>query len=194
MSNSKYNQEVADVICTRISEGLTLRQICKELNISTMSIHRWLVDNHDFEEAYSKARRAQVAHMVDEIIEIADTPTCIHKVKVKNEDGSESIVDVEMRSNEHNNDRRIRIDARKWYISKVVPKLPIPKGTIDEQITQINQALAKGDINENIAEILLRMVTARFQCFDASEACRLIKEQTAKLDKHTEQLRAAHIK
>lgn len=65
------------------------------------SIYNWLLDEDkkEFFKQYAKAKDAQAELMFDELLEIADKG---------NMDDS--------------NRARLRVDTRKWYLSKVLPK------------------------------------------------------------------------
>lgn len=97
---SSYTQKLADKICKRIAEGESLRKICDDSAIpSITSVRRWLADEKraDFRLQYACAREEQADFYADAIIEIADTEPDPQKA-------------------------RVRIDARKWYAGKLKPK------------------------------------------------------------------------
>lgn len=94
---SKYNPEVADAICEAISQGSSLVKACKEMGLYYGTVFKWLADNKDFENNYTRAREAQADYHADEIIGIADTEDDPNKA-------------------------RVRIDARKWVAGKMKPK------------------------------------------------------------------------
>lgn len=99
---STFTNEIADLICERMSEGESLRKICAEPGIPSMStVFRWLGDgkNSAFREQYARAREAQADKYADELVDIAD--------EGRNEDAG--II-------------RLRMDARKWAASKLAPK------------------------------------------------------------------------
>ncbi len=101
MRPTKLTKELGETICSRIAEGDSVRKIVKDKDMpSSSSIFRWLLDENYkwFWEQYEKARNIQAELMFEELIEIAD-----------NEEK-----DV-MRD-------RLRLDTRKWYLSKVLPK------------------------------------------------------------------------
>ena len=96
-----YTQELATSICSRIAEGESVRSIVRDKEMpSSSTIFRWLLDEDkkEFWEQYEKARNIQAENMFEELVEIADR----------------SEQDV-MRD-------RLRVDTRKWYLSKVLPK------------------------------------------------------------------------
>lgn len=98
---SEYTKELGVAICKRIAEGESVRSIVKDENMpSSSSIFNWLLDDDkkEFLEHYETARNIQAEVMFEELIEIADQQ-------------DENV----MRD-------RLRVDTRKWYLSKVLPK------------------------------------------------------------------------
>ena len=117
---SKYTQKLADDICKRLSEGQSLRTIVKDEKMpSSSTICRWLLDKRykDFWEQYEKARNIQAELMFEELLEIADDGTNDWMEREYKDGGSYTVVDQEVLGRS-----RLRIDTRKWYLSKVVPK------------------------------------------------------------------------
>lgn len=110
---SKYSQKLADAICERIAGGESLRTICAEAEFPhRATIFRWLAEDEAFRDQYARAREEQADHYAEEIIQIAD-------------DGLNDTyeVDGETRVNQDVVARsRLRVDARKWYASKLAPK------------------------------------------------------------------------
>ena len=83
------------------------------------TVHRWLLsDKHkDFRNKYAIAKDLQADFMFDELLDIADDGTndfMLHKLS----NGDE----VETVNKEAINRSRLRVDTRKWYLSKVLPK------------------------------------------------------------------------
>lgn len=97
-----FSQQLVDRICKRISEGESLRTICKDNGMPALSsVLLWVTqqEHKDFSEQYERACNARAEHIFDGLLEIAD--------KKKGETVSRS---------------RLRVDTRKWYLSKVLPK------------------------------------------------------------------------
>lgn len=114
---SKYNEEIADSICDQIAVGHSLLKICGDSAFpSERAVYRWLEVHEEFRQRYARARELQADHYAAEIIDLADTSVEARKTKIK-ADGSEEIEisDAVERT-------RLRIDARKWYASKLAPK------------------------------------------------------------------------
>ena len=112
----EMTDEITTAICDRLEQGETLRSIVLDpLMPSRTTVFKWLQQNEAFAEQYARARDAQADHFAEEIVDIADSePSLIFK----NVDG----VDVASVDSTAVNLLRLRIDARKWYASKVAPK------------------------------------------------------------------------
>lgn len=117
---SVYSDDIAAEVCSRIASGESLRKICKDDHMPTISsIMLWLCDgkHSQFSEQYAEARRVQAEALADELMEIADDGR---------NDFMEQSVDgggVAYKLNgEHIQRSRLRVDTRKWYLSKVLPR------------------------------------------------------------------------
>lgn len=107
------------MICDRISTGESLRAICADNGMPALStVMLWLTrpDRASFVEQYTRARELQADYLAAQIVEIADTPVIGVKTKT-NEKGEVETTEGDMI--EH---RRLQVDARKWYASKLAPK------------------------------------------------------------------------
>jgi hypothetical protein len=111
---AKYTDELAKTICTRLAEGESLRTICLDEEIpSRETVRKWLVDSPSFLAQYARAREEQADFYAEEIVEISDDG---RRDYTTTEDGRE-VVD-----HDHIARARLRVDARKWYASKLAPK------------------------------------------------------------------------
>lgn len=112
-----YNQATADLICLRMAEGETLRQICRDKALPARStVYRWLSRNQPFADQYAQAREHLVEHWADEILDIADDGTTDYITKVGRNGHEYEAVDQE-----HIQRSRLRVDARRWLLSKLNP-------------------------------------------------------------------------
>jgi hypothetical protein len=121
MANSTYTPEMGDLICERIAEGQSLRQIALHDGMPTGStMMRWaaLGDTGDeryreFSEQYVRAMCARADYMGEQIIDIADDAS--HDVFI-DDDGNERV-------NFDNIQRaKLRIETRKWLMAKMKSK------------------------------------------------------------------------
>lgn len=115
---SIYTKELANDICLRLSRGESLRRICEDDNMpAATTVHQWVLDDKEgFSKHYTRARTIQAENMFDEILDIAD-------------DGSNDFMTITKGKETYNiedrevtNRSRLRVDSRKWYLSKVLPK------------------------------------------------------------------------
>jgi hypothetical protein len=96
---STYSQETADAICERLTNGESLRRICSDEEMPHIATAlRWVGENDAFREQYARAREIQAEVMADDLLGIADN------------EGADVQRD------------RLRVDARKWVMSKLAPK------------------------------------------------------------------------
>lgn len=111
---SKYSDALADTICELIATTERgLHSICKELEISVVSVFKWIKENENFSNNYARAKESQAELSASKILEIADDAS------------NDDLIDEEGRvrpNSEWINRSRLRVDARKWIASKLHPK------------------------------------------------------------------------
>ena len=139
---SGYTMEIGDVLCERLANGESLRRILSDDGMPSMSmVFRWLAADELFREQYTHARAAQADHDFDGLCDMADEPP------EKKADGSVDIGWVQH--------QRLRIETRKWAISKLAPKKYGEK--VSTELTGANggpiqtQDLSPNDICRRIA-------------------------------------------
>lgn len=95
-----YTPELAALILNQIAAGTSLRKICEAENMPAESTVRlWATeDRNGFSAQYTRAREAQMDALAEDLLEIAD----------------DDDADV--------NRARLRVDTRKWLMSKIAPK------------------------------------------------------------------------
>ena len=115
-----FTKKMGASICARIAEGESVRTIVKDVKMpSSSSIFRWLLDEDkkEFWEQYEKARNIQAELMFEELLDIADDGSN-DWMERENKDGTT----WESLNAEAIGRSRLRVDTRKWYLSKVLPK------------------------------------------------------------------------
>ena len=109
---------MAALICDHIVEGASLRQICQDANMPAKStIFVWLEEHQDFARSYTLARQIQIEDLMDEILEIVDDSSN-DWIDAEGPDGKKYRV-FNPDSIRHS---KLRIAARKWRVSKLMPK------------------------------------------------------------------------
>ena len=109
---SKYNEEIAAEICTRIVKGESLRSICRDEKMPNVdTIYVWIGKHPIFADQYARAREEQADTLADEIQALADEapPMVLGKFG--------EIIDTGWLQWQ-----KQRIDARKWCAAKLKPK------------------------------------------------------------------------
>lgn len=114
---SDYSEELADLICNRLTEGESLRKICLDEGMPHAgTVCRWLVKHPAFREQYTLAREAQAELHADEIVEISDDG---HNDWMEKHFGEDTRW---VENGEAIRRSALRIDTRKWVASRLLPK------------------------------------------------------------------------
>ena len=140
---STYTEEMADRICDKLTEGVSLRKLCMQDDFPAAStVYVWLDRFPEFAERYARAREAATEDMLEEMLEIADDPK----------------IDTQ--------EKRVRIDTRKWAMGKLKPKKYGDKQT--HEIGNKDGETLKVDSNIDTVALTLRLAKA-LRAEDASE-------------------------
>src|SRR3990167_2857553 len=117
---SKFNAGTALAICEHLAAGMTLREVCRQVGMPAEStVRAWAIDDREgFSAQYAQAREIGYHVMADELLEIADDGTN-DWMERQNKDGSTFTV----LNGEHVQRSRLRVDTRKWLLSKALPKI-----------------------------------------------------------------------
>jgi hypothetical protein len=110
-----YDKETAHAICVRLARGETLRAICRDEEFPPEStVRAWALEDIDgFGARYAYSRQMGLDTMAEQLLEIADDGT---NDFVADKHGGTAL------NMEHINRSRLRVDTRKWYLSKLAPK------------------------------------------------------------------------
>ena len=122
-----YTDEMADEVIARMHAGEALRFIVKDEHMPARStIYEWIKRNTgNFSDRYADAVRVRADTIFDETLEIADDATNDYMTSVDDINGAAYKI-----NGENIQRSRLRVDTRKWYLSKLVPKM------YGEKITQ----------------------------------------------------------
>ena len=127
-----FSAALSVVICDRLSEGESLRAICRDKEMPCRaSVLRWLEANEPFRGQYARARRMGYELMADELADISDG------------DGDAAR-------------DRLRVDTRKWLLSKTLPKIYGDKLTLDATLRHdtsdiTDEQIARELLNRGVA-------------------------------------------
>ncbi len=137
-----YTEELARRICSELATGRSLRDVCRDDDMPAESTVRlWVIeDRSGFSAQYTRAREIGYHAMADETLEIADDGTNDWTAR-QNADGESALVV----NSDHIQRSRLRVDTRKWMLSKVLPKIYGDKVQQDINLT-VNHEDALGDL------------------------------------------------
>lgn len=121
-----YTAEIAQRICEELACGRSLRDVCADEGMPAEStVRAWALDDRDgFSAHYARARELGYHSMADELMEIADDARNDWMERCGEEDAGWQA------NGEHIQRSRLRVDTRKWMLSKVLPKLYGDKVTV----------------------------------------------------------------
>lgn len=125
MAYSKEEREdIINSICAHISEkNQSLRSaLLLEGMPDKNQFYKWIRENESFREQYARACEERADHIFEEILEITDDNALDISV---DSDGNAKV------NGEVVNRSRLKVDARKWMLSKMNPKKYGDKQEID---------------------------------------------------------------
>jgi len=117
-----YTLELSDEICARLSEGESMRSVCRDDAMPVLTtIFRWLRTKPEFKQQYDIAKEESAESHADQMIDIADNEVSQPVL----EDGLPLVIDgkivmkIDQTAIAH---AKLRIDTRKWAASKLNPR------------------------------------------------------------------------
>ena len=117
---SHDREKAASAILAEIAAGMSLRVACAQPGMpTTTAFMRWLAEENEegerLREQYARARARQAEAIAEELLEIADEKC----VTVQHDEAGQVEVKFDSALVQ---DKRLRVDTRKWLLSKLAPK------------------------------------------------------------------------
>jgi hypothetical protein len=145
---SEYSEGVAARICEELIEGKSLRKICKADDMPAAStVFLWLSRVPAFSEQYTRAREAQAEALAEDTLEIADDGTNDYITKQKADGSTEEVL-----NSEHIQRSKLRVDTRKWLMSKLAPKKYGDK--LDLNVAGSLSTISDEDIDARLTQLI----------------------------------------
>lgn len=120
---SHYSEIMSDLICSRIADGESLKSICNTDGFPSVStVIDWAKYPDEnlrpgFQSKYLKAKELSYHLMAEQIIDIADdSGKDKKKIMMRGRE-------IEVIDHENINRDRLRVDSRKFILSKALPKI-----------------------------------------------------------------------
>lgn len=104
-------------IFNKIENGLSLRKALIEVHIPAVTFYEWIDKDELKAKQYARACEERVESLVDEMIDIADDSSN----DVIEQDLGDGVIN-HITNHEVIQRSKLRVDARKWLISKLAPK------------------------------------------------------------------------
>ena len=134
---SSFSQQVADIICIRISEGESLKSITLDEDMpDRATVYRWLAADPAFCDMYARAREDQ-----------ADTLADLNPILDKHG----ALIEIQLHS-AYLQWQKQRIDARKWTAMKLKPR------KYGERLVHAGDPEAPMEVQNNALDILAAAV------------------------------------
>lgn len=115
-----FTQKLADEICARLAEGESMRTVCLSDKMPALSsVFKWLREDEKFSEQYARAKQESTDALAEEILDISDeSSNDWMEIHHGNDDENVSW----KVNNEAVQRSKLRVDTRKWLMSKMKPK------------------------------------------------------------------------
>lgn len=125
---SEFTQKIADAICERLIDGASLRTICDADDMPVRStVRKWRDKHKEFDAQYTRARQIGLEALADDLLHLADTIAMGRTV----EEGPKGTT---IRTGDMIERARLKVDTRKWYLSKLAPKIYGDRSTVDVNV------------------------------------------------------------
>lgn len=113
---SKYDPEIARIICEQLSEGIPLRQICRDNDgfPAWRTVYDWMGRDPELSASIARARDIGYDALAEECLLIADTPQFGQKQVMSDEGATTTIEDML-------GHRKLQIETRLKLLAKFHP-------------------------------------------------------------------------
>lgn len=124
---------IAEVVLQGMNGGLSCFKACQAAGVPHNTFLRWVDDDPQLADRYTGARHNLIERMANELLDISDAPV------PTTDSGATDSGAVQ--------DKRLRVDTRKWLLSKLAPKKYGDKiettHQVGESITKIVREIVK---------------------------------------------------
>jgi hypothetical protein len=113
------DRDIADRVLARIAEGSSLRKASQAEGISHCSVLDWIRADKELANQYARVKEISCQMWADQIIEISDEENYEPVPGPRDEDEAREVrfdATAVVRN-------RLRVDSRKWLLSKLLPKV-----------------------------------------------------------------------
>lgn len=135
--NSKYDVVIAQAVLVCLMDGMSIKSIAQFPGFPTeATIRYWGVFGPtEFVSLYAQARRIGFEKWAEELVEIADQTEAGVEESYSAKDGHKYTMKDML------GHRQLRIDTRKWMLSKMIPKVYGTTPTTEESVAKLADAI-----------------------------------------------------
>jgi len=105
-------RKIADKVFRLMETGMPLGKSCKETGVPKATVQGWIAADTAIAGQYALAREALLEHWAEEVVTVADDDPA----QVVDQNG---VARYDSAAVQH---QRLRVDSRKWVLSKLKPK------------------------------------------------------------------------
>ena len=147
-SRTKYTTALAEKICCELAQGKSLRTICRDNRFPCIkTIYNWLRVHEEFKQLYEGAKQDGCIALAEEMFDIADNGTN-DWMEAHDKDGNCTGYKINGEAVQRS---RLRIDTRKWFLSKILPSKYGDKLDVTGDLNQTISLAQLKDLREHIA-------------------------------------------
>ena len=153
--NAKFSIQLFNDICDEIATSSRgLKYICQDFDVTSRAFYKWLREDEQLDEkeslglvqTYTRARDEQAHLLAEQIIQVADDSS-EDTIEIYGKDGKR----IKIEDKEFTSRAKLRVDARKFIASKLLPKkygdkLDLTSG--NKPIKTITGMIIKNDSSE----------------------------------------------
>lgn len=115
------DRKLFDAVCDRMSKGDSLRIACESVGVKKSTFLDNAGKDPELSDQYARAREALVDYTADEWLQIVDEEPEYISETISGKNGSTT---TKLRIDPASvADKKLRADARQWYLSKLAPKM-----------------------------------------------------------------------
>lgn len=111
------NDKIAKDIFDRLANGEPTRAVCNSLGVTNSVFWTWIDSKPEFQERYRIAKERCIELLGEQMLTIADDNSRDEKV-ITGWDGKP----ITVADNDYIQRAKLRVDTRKWVMSKLAPK------------------------------------------------------------------------
>ena len=140
MARIENRDEIALQILDSMAGGKSMRQSCLNAGIGASTWLDWCAADRDLDERYARARLSLLDAMVDQIITLADSPV--------------AVLDTGATDPALVRQRQLQIDARRWILSKLAPRIYGDKLDVSVSDTRISISGALAAAQARLVDVI----------------------------------------